>query len=174
MQLQLLSTVPILRLTALCCLLVSVATSAQQSSSIEALDGLEGLQRGNSLLETINGHNDLQPLAPEDAFRMQANYQSGRLTLDWQVEPGYYLYRQSFKVSEVNLGEASFTALPEGEITEDLFFGEVEIYRQQVQTVLNAHPNPAGRLSLQIEFQGCAEDRYCYPTMTRQLDVHVR
>lgn len=174
MRLPLLNTSTCRRLAALCCLLISGALSAQQSSSIEGSGGLEGLQRGNALLETIDGHNDLQPLAPEEAFRMQASYKSGRLTLDWQVEPGYYLYRQSFKVSEVNLGAASFSTLPEGETIEDPFFGEVAIYRQQVQTVLNAHPNPVGRLSLQIEFQGCAESRYCYPVMTRQLDVHVR
>ena len=174
MRLPLLNTTTFLRLAALYCLLASGALSAQQSSSIEGLGGLEGLQRGNSLLETVDDHNSLQPLAPEAAFRMQASYQSGRLTLDWQVEPGYYLYRQSFKVSDVNLGAASFSTLPEGETIEDPFFGEVEIYRQQVETVLNAHPNPAGRLSLQIEFQGCAEGRYCYPMMTRQLDVHVR
>lgn len=105
---------------------------------------------------------------------MEVEFGDGRMTLDWRIEPDYYLYRKSFRVTQVTAGEATFRSLPEGETIEDPFFGEVQIFRDRVQTVLNAHPNPAGRLSLVIEFQGCAESRYCYPVMSRQLDVHVR
>lgn len=157
-------------LTALFCLpglLAAAGTAGQQP-------GGEGLDRtgGDSL--AADERSTLQPLPSEEAFRLDITFEDGRMKLDWRIEAGYYLYRKSFRVSEVTAGEASFRTLPEGETVEDPFFGEVQIFRDRLQTVLNAHPNPAGRLSLVIEFQGCAEARYCYPVMTRQLDVHVR
>lgn len=157
-------------LTALLCLpgvLATAGAAAQQS-------GGEGLNRPGGAPLAVDERSTLQPLSPEEAFRLDATFEDGRMTLDWQIAAGYYLYRKSFRVSEVTAGEGSFRTLPEGETVEDPFFGEVQIYRDRVETVLNAHPNPAGRLSLVIEYQGCAESRYCYPVMTRQLDVHVR
>lgn len=92
-------------------------------------------------------------LKSEEAFALTTQHQANELQLHWQIADGYYLYQKEVKVSgqDVKLGEIHF---PQAERYQDEFFGEVEIYRNQLQ--LNVPFSEANEKSqVEIRYQGC-------------------
>ena len=60
-----------------------------------------------------------------------------RLVLNWQIESGYYLYKDKFSIStndpSVLIGDYVF---PIGKLKDDLAFGEVEVYYNDGQLLV--------------------------------------
>ncbi|WP_062562784.1 protein-disulfide reductase DsbD [Paracoccus aminovorans] len=105
-----------------------------------------------------------QPLQPEDAFALRVSEaEDGTLVLNWRIAEGYYLYRSSFAADAG--GQSLPLSLPEGENHEDPYFGEGQIYRQDVTAKL-AH---AGQ-PVTLHWQGCQQDGICYAPQSVRLD----
>ena len=105
------------------------------------------------------------PLRPEDAFRYEVTAVPGELLLDWDVEPGYYLYKQKISFATdtagVTLGEP---VMPRGEEKEDEFFGKSEVYRGSARIAIPySSDGDVDALQLQVRSQGCADMGLCYP-----------
>lgn len=115
-------------------------------------------------------------LPVEQAFRLTGKLSGTQVILNWDIEPGHYLYRSRFKARMVEPAELMTGSLqiPRGEQTEDEFLGVVEILRGQLQVILPLHTD-AARLKrgvvLDIQFQGCAEAGLCYPPHNQQLSL---
>lgn len=108
-----------------------------------------------------------QLLPADQAFIVEpALWRDGRLQVPIRVTPGHYLYRHRFDLQPA----LAPLALPRGETYADEFFGEVEIYRQDVQLEMDA-ATPPGEVILR--YQGCSEAGVCYPPQTRVLSVEV-
>jgi thiol:disulfide interchange protein DsbD len=94
--------------------------------------------------------------------------------VSFQVTPGYYLYKDKISVNalseNVQLGRLD---LPQGKIKVDEFFGESEVYFEDVFATLPlARATPeAMELELEVNFQGCAEGGLCYPPTTRVVST---
>ena len=105
------------------------------------------------------------PLDPVDAFALTVTpHPSGDLTVAWDVKPGYYLYRSRI-MAEGEAGPIPLT-LPEGEVYDDPWMGQDEIYREPVATTI---PAPQGPLTL--HWQGCQQDGICYAPQQVDLDA---
>ena len=94
--------------------------------------------------------------------------------VSWQIASGYYLYKEKISVktltASVQLGRLD---LPAGKMKFDEFFGESEVYVEDVFAKLplaRATPD-AMNLELELAYQGCAEDGLCYPPTTRVLSI---
>ncbi|MDC9604351.1 protein-disulfide reductase DsbD [Xenorhabdus griffiniae] len=111
-------------------------------------------------------------LPADQAFMFDFQQQGNKLTLNWDIQPGYYLYRKQFNIipnQEVSLGEISYA---KGVDHEDEFFGKTEVYFQSARIdipILSATNNG----SLQITYQGCAEAGYCYPPETLSVPLQA-
>jgi thiol:disulfide interchange protein DsbD len=86
-----------------------------------------------------------------------------------------YLYRDKIKVVLVNgdghaLGPIS---VPHGKIKDDEFFGPTEVIYDQVNLAipLISDAGASNRIQLSYSYQGCVEDRICYPPITKYLDI---
>ncbi len=96
------------------------------------------------------------------------------IEVTWQITPGHYLYKSKMSVSttteNVQLGQLD---LPTGELKYDEFFGESEVYHDDVFAKLPlARATPeAMNLELEVNYQGCADDGLCYPPTTRTLSI---
>jgi len=104
-------------------------------------------------------------LPPEEAFPYSIEAYGEEIVLDFEIEDGYYLYRERFnfasRTDAVSLGEA---ILPDGKIYEDEFFGVVETYRGPLQVRIPYESSaPTDSVEFQLGLQGCADIGLCYP-----------
>jgi thiol:disulfide interchange protein DsbD len=119
--------------------------------------------------------NETDFLPPDVAFRVAAVEDGGLIRVRWVIADGYYLYRHKMeiKAESPDLILAP-PVLPAGQPKVDPYFGNQEIYRQQVQataayTRLDAGAHP---LQIKVTYQGCADAGLCYPPMTKVLFPH--
>ncbi len=113
-----------------------------------------------------------QPLPPEQAFRMDARFDGpNELTVAWQVEPGYYLYKDKLAVTADGRVELGKPEMPEGEAYSDANFGQVRIFRGNVEIKIplaRATPDPIP-LTIHAAYQGCKDGSVCYPAAEQSM-----
>ncbi|ELQ6132802.1 protein-disulfide reductase DsbD [Cronobacter dublinensis] len=113
--------------------------------------------------------NATQFVPADQAFAFDFQQQQDALTLNWQIKPGYYLYRQQIRVTPANARVAS-PVLPAGEWHEDEFFGKSEIYRDMLRVPVTVEQASTGA-TLTVTYQGCADAGFCYPPETRSVPL---
>jgi thiol:disulfide interchange protein DsbD len=120
--------------------------------------------------------NEADFLPPDVAFRVAANVEGNVIRVRWVIADGYYLYRQrmSIKAESPDLVVAA-PAFPQGELKVGPYFGNQEIYKQQVEATATysridggAHP-----LEIKVTYQGCAEAGLCYPPITKVISPQL-
>ena len=117
---------------------------------------------------------DDELLPPEQAFSLVAWMDGERLIAQYDIAQGYYMYRKRFDF-QVESGNATFDAaiIPDGKIKNDEFFGDMEVYRDQVRILLPILSNnlQATNLKIKATGQGCADIGVCYPPLSQTLNV---
>lgn len=116
-----------------------------------------------------NGGGQFVPV--DQAFAFDFKQQGNQLSLDWQIRPGYYLYRQQIKLVPKQATLGAFE-LPAGLSHKDEFFGEVAIFKQQLNLKIPLQQATADA-SLSVTYQGCAEAGFCYPPETRVIPLNA-
>jgi thiol:disulfide interchange protein DsbD len=113
---------------------------------------------------------------PEEVFRYTTTFEDNQLIVNWNIEEGYYLYRDKMRYTtdtdEVMLGEPVY---PRGEIHADEFFGEQVVFRNEARVAIPILNKPAGtsKIKLQIKSQGCADFGLCYPPQKWETKIKV-
>ncbi|MCH4196281.1 MAG: protein-disulfide reductase DsbD [Serratia liquefaciens] len=121
---------------------------------------------------SLFGQNGGSQFVPVDqAFAFDFKQQGNQLSLDWQIRPGYYLYRQQIKLVPKQATLGAFE-LPAGLSHKDEFFGEVAIFKQQLNLKIPLQQATADA-SLSVTYQGCAEAGFCYPPETRVIPLNA-
>jgi thiol:disulfide interchange protein DsbD len=109
---------------------------------------------------------DARFLDPEQAFPLTVTAETGgRLALQWQIAPGYYLYRSRMKVTAEPASSRAQLALPPGVPKRDPNFGTVDVYHGSVRVDVAAPQATA----LKVVWQGCAEAGLCFPPQQRTV-----
>jgi len=116
-------------------------------------------------------------LPVDEAFKPVLIARDGN-TIDvaFQVTPGYYLYKDKLSVSsESKKAQLGRLELPAGEKKVDEWFGEMEVYHDDVFATLPlARGAPdAMDLTVAVAYQGCADGGLCYPPQVRDLSVSL-
>lgn len=117
------------------------------------------------------GANRSQFVPADQAFAFDFQQTDHQLTLNWQIKPGYYLYRQQIKVIPTEAQLAPVT-LPPGTWHEDEFYGKTEIFTDQLILPLTINSAEKGA-TLSVTYQGCAASGFCYPPETRSVPLSV-
>ncbi len=110
-----------------------------------------------------------QPLPPTEAFRYEVSADAEQVYIDWELEPGYYLYQHKLSVAADSLSAPQF---PTGIAHEDDYFGKQTIYREKFRVAV-PHNAEAGPLALTIGSQGCADLGICYPPQRWEAEVTI-
>lgn len=119
----------------------------------------------------------LKPLDLDQAFKFTAmakDYQTA--VLQWQIAPGYYLYRDRFKIRAIQAGnmELAPPILPYN-YTEKAFppLGKFAVYKGDIyiiQPILNSNHES---ITLQVSYQGCSQDGFCYPPTSKVVTLNL-
>ena len=125
-----------------------------------------------SLCLSLNGQAglfDKKPtfLTSQQAFQFDAKQTGNQLALNWQIADGYYLYQKEVQITptQAELGEWKF---PPAERHQDEFFGDVEIFRNEL--ALQIPLKSAQNGSVEIHYQGCTKG-FCYPPETVNIPL---
>jgi len=120
-----------------------------------------------------NAPGDFLPV--DEAFKpMLIPLDGNTIEVSIQVAPGYYLYKDKISATiqsdRVQLGRME---LPAGEMKNDEYFGDMEVYHNDVFGKLPlVRATPATMdLDIDLNYQGCADGGICYPPTTRTLSV---
>ena len=139
---------------AFCCLVMGVATAA----------------------DTAFDFGD-ESLTSEQAFALgKPTLEGDSVKLQWVIAPDHYLYKDKFlvKVTEsdgVTVGQAQ---LPSGDVKQDEFFGKIEAVHNVADIRLplqRSNPSIAAHFTLDVSWQGCAENVLCYPPERKAFQV---
>lgn len=115
-------------------------------------------------------------LKPEQAFRYVVSATADEVVVRWTIEPAHYLYRERMSYESrtpgITLGSA---VIPPGIPHKDEYFGEMHIFRSQLEVRLPISSRPPGatRLALALKSQGCADIGLCYPPQVWIADVEL-
>ena len=150
-----------------------LVASSSHSTSLTATSAAGGF----SLVPQSN--NQLQSSAPEflpvqQAFQVKALIENQRLSLNWTIADGYYLYRKGFKLNSssnsTQLGAPNFS---DGILKWDEYFeADVVVYYAQTRfEVPFTSDNP--QFQIQLESQGCADAGLCYPPRKQVIDIDL-
>ena len=121
-------------------------------------------------------HAEEELLEPDQAFPFAATIQGDILQAEWNLPKGYYLYRSKIRLTTatpgISLGEPH---LPAGQIKQDEFFGEMEIYHNPftAKVPIQREDPQVTEFQLKAVYQGCADIGVCYPPITKQISLSL-
>lgn len=134
---------------------------------------LAGARSGALFGAASQSGDDFLPV--DEAFALEAIADGpDRVRLRFAIANGYYLYRERLGATttsdQARLGALS---LPTGKLKNDEFFGEQEVYYDELVATLPVSRAGGSELvlPLKVTFQGCAEAGLCYPPETKLLTV---
>ena len=151
----------------------SANTDANKSTNVDLLKSLLGVN-----LDTDNSADDGAFLHPDIAYVLSTKITSQQ-TIDaqWEMAKGYYLYRDKFKIkvkspTDVLVGSL---ILPPGKLKQDPYFGDVEVYYDNVKATaqLSFSSSAPKTVEFEISYQGCADAGLCYPPTTKIVSLTV-
>ena len=104
----------------------------------------------------------------EQAFRLSVTKNAdGLVRLNWKISKGYYLYRKRLKVEGEPVGSVRSVESPAGTLKTDEYFGETEVYHDNLDVLVKA----ADARALNVVWQGCADAGLCYPPQARRVTL---
>ena len=119
-----------------------------------------------------------RPLPAEEAFP----FFTTRLNLEtieliFVPADTHYLYQHRFSFS-LKPPESDKTApleaiLPVGVSKTDEFFGSVKVYYDEVKILITLPTTFEKKSEILIEYQGCTDWGFCYPTRLRAIPLHA-
>jgi thiol:disulfide interchange protein DsbD len=140
---------------------VELSQPAADSGKID-LSGLAG-----------GGSSEFPP--PEEVFFPDVFPVDGNtVEIGIRIEPGFYVYKHRITVKSLSPdAQAGQLDLPKGKLKYDEFFGESEVYYNEVigrLAIARATPE-AMELELEVGYQGCADGGLCYLPQTQIMTV---
>ncbi|MBI4205954.1 MAG: protein-disulfide reductase DsbD [Betaproteobacteria bacterium] len=113
-------------------------------------------------------------LEPDKAFQFAARLaRADAIEVRYQIAPGYYMYRDKFRFSvEPAAAGLGPPRLPPGKVKNDQFFGDVEVYRDEVRILLPLQADgTATAVVLTAISQGCADVGVCYVPQEQKAEL---
>ena len=112
----------------------------------------------------IDRSNEILPF--DDVFVLDVNLVNGSLIARWSIQERHYLYQRAIDILADGKSILIKKNLPAATKKNDLTFGNVDVYYDQLELVI-----PVGKLKkntlFSITAQGCREEEFCYVPRTR-------
>jgi len=147
-----------------------------QSNTSSAGDDNNALAALQSLGEDLGLDGDDEILHPDQAFILSARLDANNIVrTNILMADNIYLYRDKIKIAMVSGEGHSLGAIsvPRGKKKDDEFFGPMEVIYGELDVAipLITEANASDRIVLSYDYQGCVEDRICYPPITKYLSI---
>jgi len=125
------------------------------------------------LCGTVRAAYAAEFLDPDQAFKLRAELSSSKtILLNWEIAKGYKLYQDKVKATAEGGGaKLQNPVMPKAILYTDPTTNEkLAIYHDKL-SVTTPVAKADGIFTLNVEYQGCAEDGLCYPPITKSFTV---
>ena len=145
---------------------------------IETVELSEPVADGGKIdLSGLAGGNASEFPPPEEVFFPDVFPVDGNtVEVGIRIEPGFYVYKHRITAKSLSPdAQAGQLELPKGKLKYDEFFGESEVYYDEVigrLAIARATPE-AMDLELEVGYQGCADGGLCYLPQTEVITVNL-
>jgi thiol:disulfide interchange protein DsbD len=129
---------------------------------------------GDALKAFVTGQSEPDFLPPEKAFGVEATMRdASSAVVRFAPAPGYYLYKEklAFRADGPDGATVAGVVLPPAEAKQDPIFGSTYVYHEPFEAVIELRGGAAGRTTLAVDYQGCADQGLCYAPMTRTFEL---
>ena len=113
-------------------------------------------------------------LPVDDAFQFSLDRRgAGDYSLLFNIEDGYYLYKDQFDAWTYRDGERLRVELllPEGQKKTDEYFGEVNVFYTSLKVAMKNLPFVGDTSTVIVRYQGCADRGLCYPPVEKEINL---
>lgn len=116
------------------------------------------------------------PLPAKDVFQFALKkIDPNTFSMNWQIKPGHFLYSDRITLkatsdANVQLGPLR---LPTPETKTDKLNHSYPIYRNELSIPVSVLGNKPGETILQLGYQGCADDGFCYPPEKKRIKLTI-
>lgn len=123
---------------------------------------------------TLIAHAD--PLPAAEVFQLAVKkIDPNTFVIDWQIKEGYFLYSDRINLtpqaqSNIHLGTIRF---PKSQIKSDKQGHTYTVYRNELSIPVGVLGEKPGETLLDLHYQGCADDGFCYPPEERQIKLAI-
>ncbi len=149
-------------------LILLLSLSANADNALDTLADAFSFQDQNRADEILD---------PELAFKVNLEqYSANQLSLQWQVEKNYYLYKDKFSIRALAPSVTLSTqAFPSGTVKQDPEFGQVEAYYGNDQAFIQFQVSDTTlkEIAFEVAYQGCKENVVCYPPIKKIIPVAI-
>ncbi|MBI2783586.1 MAG: protein-disulfide reductase DsbD [Gammaproteobacteria bacterium] len=120
---------------------------------------------------------DQQFLPVEQAYQLSVRLDGGKALLEWNIAPGYYLYKDNFAVQARGMdGVVIPTRIHAGkgrEIYDDYYGKNLEVFYDSTLVSVDFLQPPPPAITLSVTSQGCADAGLCYPPHTQYFTADL-
>ncbi|WP_052480933.1 protein-disulfide reductase DsbD family protein [Gilvimarinus agarilyticus] len=155
----------LLLLLALCMSALAYSADSLELVPPKSASPANGLSLGSSKQEA-----EPEFLPVTEAYMLSSWVRDGSLILHWDIEPGYYLYQQSFKLT-TDAGRELAPRFSESVEKYDEYFEKNMALHFGSATLTLPLPADTRPFNLKVQSQGCAEAGLCYPPYDDYLRI---
>lgn len=128
----------------------------------------------SALAETALVETKDEFLPVDKAYQVSLSAEGDKVYLDWNIAPGYFMYKEKFKLT-ASTPETKTTLAPQfekGKIKFDPYFNkDLEIYYNATRITLNT-AELGEQFELKMRSQGCADAGLCYAPRTQYFQIN--
>lgn len=113
-------------------------------------------------------------VSPDDAFKLTVKtLDSKTISATWQIAQGFHLYKDqlSIEVAEKNGTELGQIILPDGIKEHEENLGDFIVYKGVLSVDIPVKTWGKGSTNLLFKYQGCEDNRRCYPPISKVISV---
>ena len=150
----------------------------QQSQAAVDSDDSDPLAALQALGADIGLDDEDEILHPDEAFILSARLDANNvIQTNILMAENIYLYRDKIQIAMVQGDGHALGAIsvPRGKKKNDEFLGPTEVIYDQVNVSIPilSEDGASGQFALSYQYQGCVENRICYPPITKYLAVNA-
>lgn len=154
------------------------ADPAAQNEPPDSNSSADPLAMLQSLGDSLGLGSEDEIPDPDTAFKLHAVLDKNNIIqAEIQLYKHTYLYRDKMKINLVDGQGHSLgpIALPRGDEKNDEFFGLMQVYHDffQVSIPVVSEDGASEHYTLSFGYQGCVEDKICYPPITKYFKVDL-
>ncbi len=123
---------------------------------------------------TIIGYTT--PPAPPQVFQVHVELvDPNTFAVNFQIKPKHFLYSSSIKFvpAQNDIMQLGDLRLPPTQEKTDKRGHKYTIYRDKVSIPVSILGNKPGKTSLQLSYQGCSDDGFCYPPEEQKIQLII-